>query len=366
MAKRSGQSGTLVRKGNFWHIRYLADTPAGRIRKSYPVGRIDEITKTQAKRLGSEYLHKIGVNTAGYLERSLAARAFKSALKKWQDARLVGFKPSGKLSSWYVVNKHIAPRFGGMLLEQVDKQAVQVWINDLTASGLAPKTVSNIVKLLKSILSWSDVGTRDWRLRLPEIPEDEQRWFTEEEVEKIIEAANGQYRVLFRLAYATGMRAGELFGLYVDDFKFGAGTVRVTRSTFRNIEDSPKSKKGRRTIYLDSRTLGEVRSLLGDRTSGRVFMTKLGTPLKVGDVDRYVLRRICKKLGIPHGGMHAFRHGRVSKMQSAGVNEKVIQTEIGHSSLRMTRRYTHFSHEQRRELAEKLAPSLSQSVPISA
>jgi len=253
-----------------------------------------------------------------------------------------------------------------MLLEQVDKQAVQIWINDLTASGLAPKTVSNIVKLLKSILSWSDVGTRDWRLRLPEIPEDEQRWFTEEEVEKIIEAAKGQYRVLFRLAYATGMRAGELFGLYVDDLKFGAGTVRVTRSTFRNIEESPKSRKGRRTIYLDSRTLGEVRALLADRTSGRVFMTKLGTPLKVGDVDRYVLRQICKKLGIPHGGMHAFRHGRVSKMQSAGVNEKVIQTAIGHSSLRMTRRYTHFSHEQRRELAEKLAPSLSQSVPISA
>jgi integrase len=84
-------------------------------------------------------------------------------------------------------------------------------------------------------------------------------------------------------------------------------------------------------------------------------MTKLGTPLKVGDVNRYVLRPICKKLGIPHGGMHAFRHGRVSKMQDEGVNEKIIQLEVGHSSLRMTRRYTHFSHEQRRATAERLA-----------
>jgi integrase len=68
-------------------------------------------------------------------------------------------------------------------------------------------------------------------------------------------------------------------------------------------------------------------------------MTKLGTPLKVGDVNKYVLP-ICKKLEIPHGGMHAFRHGRVSKMQDEGVNEKIIQLEVGHSSLRMTRRYT--------------------------
>jgi hypothetical protein len=39
MAKHSGQSGSIERKGNYWHIRFLADTPDGRIRKSYPVGK---------------------------------------------------------------------------------------------------------------------------------------------------------------------------------------------------------------------------------------------------------------------------------------------------------------------------------------
>jgi hypothetical protein len=37
------------------------------------------------------------------------------------------------------------------------------------------------------------------------------------------------------------------------------------------------------------------------------------------------------------------------------VNEKIIQLEVGHSTLRMTRRYTHFSPEKRRATAEKLA-----------
>jgi len=42
-------------------------------------------------------------------------------------------------------------------------------------------------------------------------------------------------------------------------------------------------------------------------------------------------------------------------MQDEGVNEKIILLEVGHSSLRMTRRYTHFSHLQRRATAERLA-----------
>ena len=58
------------------------------------------------------------------------------------------------------------------------------------------------MKLLKSILSWSEVGTQDWKLRLPEIHEEEQRWFTEE-VEKIIEVAEGQYKVLFHSIWPT-------------------------------------------------------------------------------------------------------------------------------------------------------------------
>jgi integrase len=190
---------------------------------------------------------------------------------------------------------------------------------------------------------------------LSEISDEERRRFTEEEVEKIIEAAEGQYKVLFCLAYASGMRFGELAGLHVTDFDFKNGTVRVQRGTLRDIEDTPKSQKGKRLIYLDTRTLEAVQTYLDGRTSSRVFMTRTGTPLKDGDVNRDMLKPLCRQVGIPAGTMHAFCHGRVSRMQDNGVNEKVIQMEIGHSSLRMTQRYTHFSPKSRRAKAEKLA-----------
>jgi integrase len=83
-------------------------------------------------------------------------------------------------------------------------------------------------------------------------------------------------------------------------------------------------------------------------------MTRTGTPLKNSDLNRDVLKPLCRQLGMPVGTMHAFRPGRVSRMQDNGVNEKVIQMEIGHSSLRITQRYTHFSPNSRRATAEKL------------
>jgi len=42
---------------------------------------------------------------------------------------------------------------------------------------------------------------------------------------------------------------------------------------------------------------------------------------------------------------------------------KIIKLEIGHSSVRMSERYTHFTREQRKAAAEKLAVSLSQDSP---
>jgi integrase len=167
------------------------------------------------------------------------------------------------------------------------------------SGSLEAKSTSSVVKVLKSILNWNEIGTRDWRLRLPEIPDEEQRWFTEEEVETIIGAAEGQYKGLFRLAYASGMRPGELFGLHVSDFDFSIGTLKVQRGTFRNFEDTPKTQRGRRTIYVDRWTLDMIRELLAGRQSGRAFTTNLGTPLKDGDVNRDVLKLSAGRSGFP-------------------------------------------------------------------
>ena len=74
--------------------------------------------------------------------------------------------------------------------------------------------------------------------------------------------------------------------------------------------------------------------------------------------SRRVLNPLCTKLGIQPGGMHAFRHGRVSQLQASGVPADFTKSQVGHSSLRTTSGYTHFTDAFKRETVERLAPKL--------
>src|SRR5436309_14451734 len=96
-----------------------------------------------------------------------------------------------------------------------------------------------------------------------------------------------------------------------------------------------------------------LRRSLNGRTSGRLFQSNRGTPLAKGNVRRYLLS-VLKRLGLKKVGLHAFRHGRVSVLQSNGVPGDLVKEWVGHSSLRTTSRYTHFSEDYRQKMASGL------------
>ncbi len=210
----------------------------------------------------------------------------------------------------------------------------------------------------------NDEPKRAWYPTLPDIPEDEQRWFTQEEMRQIIAAAKGQYKVLFHLAGSTGLRFGELAGLHVEDIDFMHGVIRVRRSVWRGIEVAVKTKKGYRNVNVESDTVQMLKEYLGGRTTGRVFQTRNGTPLEDHNVVRQVLQPICKRLGIEPAGCHAFRHGRVSHLQANNVPGDLIKDQIGHSSLRTTSGYTHFPPEFVRAIVESVGLSCTQKVSL--
>ena len=65
---------------------------------------------------------------------------------------------------------------------------MQEFVAELNRTELAPKSIRNIIGALKLILGKS--RWRDWNLVLPEVPEREQRYFTEDEIRKIINSRN--------------------------------------------------------------------------------------------------------------------------------------------------------------------------------
>lgn len=87
-------------------------------------------------------------------------------------------------------------------------------------------------------------------------------------------------------------------------------------------------------------------------------------PLDTSNVLSEVLYPLCDRLSISRGGLHTFRHGRVSHLQANNVPGDFTKAQVGHSSLRTTSGYTHFSDSFARETVERLAselPSWTQS-----
>lgn len=361
MSKRSGQAGSVRLVGRKWYGRYWRDVPGKEEREHAHVilGLKSTMTKPEARRKLMEIIEVEGVNEPQHLERALKpAATFNSIADAWEAKRLPLLHTSSQFITPGRLRKHVRPFFGEMAIEDIRTGTVNDWIRSLTARGLESKTIHNLWKDFRAIVNWHrkqmDQPKVTWYPDLPAIADNEQRWFTQAEIKQIVDAATGQFKVLFHLAGYSGLRSGELVGLRVEDLKLEYGVIEVRRAVWNGIEGETKTKSGKRNVFIDSATIRLLRDFLGDRKSGRLFQSRVGTPLENRDICRRVLTPLCKKLGIRPGGMHAFRHGRVSHMQASMLPGDFVKDQIGHSDLRITSNYTHFEHRQKREMVEKL------------
>jgi integrase len=90
-------------------------------------------------------------------------------------------------------------------------------------------SIRNVIGVLK--LALGKKVWRDWNLVFPEDidPDKEQRYFTQSEMIQIVNAADGQWKILFALMAGSGLRIGEVSGLEIEDLDLTAGLIRVRR-----------------------------------------------------------------------------------------------------------------------------------------
>jgi integrase len=348
-----------------WHGRYYVDIPVteDRRRVSVPIGPISTMKKPEAKRKLRAMLQEMGVNDDAHLERTeTTARMFRTEVEWWKDNRLPMFKPSCQETMGSHIEKYLMPKFGSLTMTAIDERRVQEFIAELTRTEykvskgkrkkLSPKSIRNIVAVLKLIVGpkvW-----RDWNLRFPEISIKEQRFFSPDEMRQIVDAAPSQWKVLFATLAGTGMRCGEAFGLHVEDLDLANGRIFIRRSVWEGEEVTVKTKHGYRAVTIDPILTAMLTAHLGTRTTGRVFQTRNGTPLCKRNARRR-LNELLRDLKLPKAGLHAFRHGRVSVLQSMGVPGDLVKEWVGHSNLQTTSRYTHFQDDFRRQIASQVA-----------
>jgi len=385
MSRRSGQRGSIVKKGKNWHVRFYADVPGqeDRQRKSLPVGPCkgpNKLTKSEAERKGAETIAALGINTEQHLMAAINPApviTFKDRVawcRKYHKAWVEAKTPHSIATMESHLSKHILPAFGDRPVEQITEESVQEFIANLKHQTfelrdrkgavvkryqLTRKSILNIVGVIKLV-----VGRRVWMmwdLDLGKKRKAKQRYFTEEEVARIVDAEPDlQYKTLYLFLYGTGVRINEAAGLYVEDIDFDNNVVYIRRQVQRGKEYDVKTDNGYRIIDIDPSLPPVLRFYLAGRTTGRLFQARNGSPISDNNLRRRKLQPLLRKLGIPMGGFHAYRHSRVTQLRKRGTPGDLQKQWIGHSSLQTTDLYSHTDEEleYRREAAKKVGPKL--------
>ena len=97
-----------------------------------------------------------------------------------------------------------------------------------------------------------------------------------------------------------------------------------------------------------------------------VFLSRRKTPLRNPVVLNKHLHPLLRKLKLERGGMHAFRHFRVSFLVQNETPVEVIKRWIGHGSEEMIRRYTHLHPTYWKQVMAKVPAVFAPVAPSSA
>jgi integrase len=143
---------------------------------------------------------------------------------------------------------------------------------------------------------------------------------------------------MFRLLAVTGLRVSELVALEWRHLRLDGSEpcVRVRRAIVRGRVEPPKSRHGRRDVPLEASLVSELRRhRMASEWPGDdelVFPSLAGTPLKVENVRRRVLRPAAEEAGAAWAGFHTFRHTCAALLFERGLNVKQVQRSLGHHS----------------------------------
>ena len=326
-------------------IRYWDDVPGqhARRRVSTEWRDISDWTDEQLQLWRMQVIAKAGVHDP---KKPIPSEVmFKAHAEEWLEENLARYKKSCRGTFELHVRRYLIPAFGDLAVEEITGPMVSKWLGTMTLldGGLpSHSTRKHIVTALQVVLGRT-FGAR--AIRYPTDARPRRKVFcpTDEQISKIIAAANGVYRLLFAMAPSTGMRCGELYGLHIEDIDFERGCICVRQSFCAGQFQSPKTDRSWRMITVSPELIDMIRKYKGDRTSGVLLLSASGTPLIHSNVLHRFLHPIQRKLGIQQFGMHSFRHYSVSFCVRHGMSFDDVRMRHGHGSEEIMRMYLHLA-----------------------
>ena len=345
--RRRGQFPQPTKERGLWKIRYWADVarPDGTIerkRRTKCLGRVEEMTLTQARKEAARFLQPINDVEEG-IEHT--EKTVNDLIAQWRTLVKPNLKRSTQ-ESYEWAFKRIQRTFGRLAVSDIEKVDVQAFLT-ATSRELAPESIRDLRARLRGILTlaeewgWLKAGSNPaaGRMRLPgRVPTRVKKIPTPDQFRALVLALPQPYRAIVCLAGLSGLRRGELAALRWNDFQ--GSTVVVDEAVYRGSLDTPKSLKSKRTVTIPAMA---VKMIEDWRLQCRfrdprdfTFSIRTNSPIDLNRVIERNIKPVAEGLGLPRFSWHDFRHAYTTWGRSAGVEAESMRDQLGHASVLMT------------------------------
>lgn len=373
-------------------------------------------------RAGTRWYFKCTVTAADGARRPVVRRGFESrpaALKEMRKVLAASdagtFADPGKvtvgewLAEWLAgvrvaegsrrgygnaVRLAIAPRLGALPLAKLTSARINAFYRELEAHGsqrggpLAPRSVRFVHAVLHQGLQ-AAVDAEPPLLAKnpaakaapPKVSDDgtKTKAWTPEQVAAFLAWAaehDAERAALWRFAFTTGLRRGELIGLQWGDVSGGVLSVRRSARpgpTGLAVVGPVKNRKAR-AVALDEATVKLLRAWKAQRGGLALALVRHDAPVfggpngerpRPGNVSAAFERAVARfrrDLGDaapPRITLHGTRHTMITAWLTAGVPVKVVAERAGHTVQTMLSAYSHLLADSQAGVVERMAELLT-------
>jgi integrase/recombinase XerD len=250
-------------------------------------------------------------------------------------------------------------------LDHAQRVHIIQFLTFLKEQGKSAKTLARHVASIRAFHQFllRDQATKQDPSVLIETPKSERtipKVLSLEEVEKLLEAPNGQGHFVLRdkamleILYATGIRVSELIQIDVDHVNVMLGFVTVTgKSDKERIIPigGPAAEALKR--YLEH---GRPYFLQENHSDYALFLNHQGRRLTRQGFWK-ILKKLAKEAGIQSElTPHTLRHSFATHLIENGADLKAVQEMMGHADISTTQIYTQITKTRLKDVYSKFHP----------
>jgi integrase/recombinase XerC/integrase/recombinase XerD len=175
----------------------------------------------------------------------------------------------------------------------------------------------------------------------PRIKQQDVKYLKHNQVLRLLDSIDDpRDKLIVRTIYATGVRVSELCNMNIEDIDFDEHTIRI-----RGKGDKM------RTVFIDDDTRADILKFIGNRIEGPVFIGQQGK-----NISSRAIQHIFKNYAPSGITPHKIRHSYASELYKRSKNLRVVQENLGHTSIKTTEIYLHTDIDERRQVYQQYFP----------